>query len=226
MHRLLSILLLFTACFYAGCSSPPRAGVNLDLASQPTFYVDDWVRRGNPQILVHPVGTPATKPTALFVPLRVTQPMNEPSIVGNNISRMVWQNWLQNQVFPVIEFDGGATPFRPDIALRLARQKGAQVVIGGYVTYFVDGGTVGDTRVSLQLDIYDVATGQLVWSMVHAGLLERQFTNDYLLFAVKARMPSDPAWAVTNTIAADMGTQVKNWLTPPEAALPDHPAAF
>lgn len=226
MRRLFILLTALVTLLTVSCASPPRVSVDMDLASQPTFYLDDWVRRGHPQVMVRPEGRPEVPPNALFIPLRVTQQMQQPSIVGLNVSRMVWQTWLQQRVFPVIEFADQTTPYRQDLALRLARMKGAQVVIGGYITYFVEGGTAGDTRVSLQMEIYDVPTGQLLWSMAHTGLLERQFTNDYLLFATKARMPSDPTWAVIQTISADMGKEVHDWLYPPAPKAPSRPDAF
>ncbi|AAS95338.1 lipoprotein [Nitratidesulfovibrio vulgaris] len=226
MPRFAAILVAMSTLFILSCASPPRVSVDMDLASQPTFYLDDWVRRGYPQVMVRPEGRPEIPPNALFMPLRVTQQMQHPTLVGTNVSRMVWQTWLQQRVFPVIEFADQATPYRQDIALRLARMKGAQVVVGGYVTYFVEGGTAGDTRVSLQIEILDVASGQLLWSMAHTALLERQFTNDYLLFATKARMPSDPTWAVVQTVSADMGKEVHDWLYPPAPKAPSKPDAF
>lgn len=55
------------------------------------------------------------------------------------------------------------------MALPLARGMGAELLIGGYITYYFDGGTTGDSRISLQLEVYDVKTGMMLWSMAHAA---------------------------------------------------------
>lgn len=227
MYRLPVLLLLLLALplLYA-CASPPKIAADGDIPSGPTFLVDDWVRRGHPQVNVRAQNTPRQAPTALFVPLRLTQPTEKARTVGNSISRQVWQAWLQQQVFPVIEFADNAPPYRADLAMQMARAKGAQVVIGGYITQLLDGGTAGDSRLSLQLEIYNVETGDLIWSMAHAGIMERQFTNDFILFAIKARMPSDPLAAITMTLARDMGDEVRGWLYPPPPKTRSNAPAF
>ncbi len=209
---LLWLLLLPLA---ASCSGPPQAGVYIDLASQPIFYLDDWVRRGNPQVSVRPTTPPNRPLTALFVPFRVTQQMEKPSIVGLEVSRQIWQTWLSEKVFPVIEFAENAPPYRRDLAMQMASLRGAQLLIGGYISHYVNGGTSGDSKLSVSLEIWDVNTGQMIWAMGHAGVMEHQFTNDFLLFSAKARKPSDPMWAITQTVSWDMAQEVKLWINPP-----------
>lgn len=206
----------------AGCGTPVGRtlsdNVDLDLASEPVIQVDNWVRRSPVQVYVHPDISPATPPKALFLPLRVTQQMEEASAVGANISRLIWQTWLQNKVLGTIEFANTNTPYRPDLALALGAQKRADLVVGGYITHFLDGGTVGDTVVSLSIEAYDVRTGNLMWSMAQGGTMPRSRVSDYLIFATKSRMPTDPAAAVIAALAADMGLKIRNWATdqPPE----------
>ncbi|EGY24351.1 hypothetical protein DA2_3429 [Desulfovibrio sp. A2] len=213
----LALLLLLAALLplAASCSGPPKAGVNIDLASQPPFYMDDWVRRGNPQVSVRPTTPPNRPLTALFVPFRVTQQMDKPSYVGLEVSRQIWQTWLSEKVFPVIEFAETATPYRRDVAMQLAAQRGAQLLIGGYVSHYVNGGTSGDSKLSVSMEIWDMNTGQMIWAMGHAGVMEHQFANDFLLFSAKSRMPSDPMWAIIQTVSWDMAQEVKLWINPP-----------
>ncbi len=211
----LLLLCLLLLPLTASCSGPPQTGVYIDLASQPIFYMDDWVRRGNPQVSVRPTTPPNRRLTALFVPFRVTQQMEKPSILGLEVSRQIWQTWLSEKVFPVIEFAENATPYRRDLAMQMAAQRGAQLLIGGYISHYVNGGTSGDSKLSVSLEIWDVNTGQMIWAMGHAGVMEHQFTNDFMLFSAKARMPSDPMWAITQTVSWDMAQEVKLWINPP-----------
>lgn len=209
------LVLLLLLPLVMSCSGPPKAGVYIDLASQPIFYMDDWVRRGNPQVSVRPATPPNRRLTALFVPFRVTQQMEKPGVVGLEVSRQIWQTWLSEKVFPVIEFAENATPYRRDLAMQMAALRGAQLLVGGYVTHYVNGGTSGDSKLSVSLEIWDVNTGQMIWAMGHAGVMEHQFANDFILFSAKARKPSDPMWAVTQTVSWDMAQEIKLWIDPP-----------
>ncbi|MEG1610416.1 MAG: hypothetical protein RR317_04460, partial [Bilophila sp.] len=152
-------LLLFFVFTLTGCGEAMHTlsdSVDFDLASQPTVRFDNWVRVSPVQVYVHPDIAPATPPKALFVPFRVTQQMENATSLGHNISRMVWQGWLQHKVLGTIEMAQTNQPYRPDIALALGRQRGADLVIGGYITHFIDGGTVGDSVVSIASEAYDV----------------------------------------------------------------------
>ena len=230
---LLLVLLLSLALLNACASSngPQNAGLtaNVDLASEPTVYVDNLVRQSEVQLYVHPDAPPLEPPKALFVPLRLTQQMENALTIGYNLSRLYWQSWLQEKVFPVLEFASTNAPYRPDLALALGRQRGADLVVGGYITHFMDGGTTGDSAVSVAIEIYEVKTGNLLWSMAQGGLMQKVAANDYLLFAVKARMPADPASAVLMTLGRDMGRTVRNWIEPDPPKAPWYkrePGAF
>jgi hypothetical protein len=73
--------------------------------------------------------------TVLFMPFRVTQSISDPEIIGYSQARTVWQTWLSKRLFSIMEFDGDHGPYRRDIAINLALQKGADIAIGGFVTY-------------------------------------------------------------------------------------------
>lgn len=210
--------LLLAVLALAGCGTQTGQtlsnDVNFDLASQPVIQVDNWVRASPVQVYVHPDVGPQSPPKALFLPFRVTQQMEQASVVGNNISRLVWQTWLQHKVLDTIEYAYSAPPYRPDVALAMGAQRGADLVVGGYITHFIDGGTVGDTSVSIAIEAYDVRTGNLLWSMAQGGGMPRSTVSDYLIFATKSRMPSDPSAAVIATLARDMGLQIRNWTNP------------
>lgn len=199
----------------AGCSTPTGRSVagevDFSLSGQNIIYWDEWVRKGQPQIFVSPDRAAEHPPTAVFMPLRLTQKMEHANSIGYNLSRIVWQTWLQENTLPTIEFADGAPPYRPDLALAYGRQRNADLVIGGTINYFKDGGTVGDSAVSLSLEIYDVKSGVLLWSFGQACLMQSAKIRDYLLFATKSRMPGDPAAACLTAAASDLARMVQAW---------------
>ena len=198
-----------------GCSTSVGRSISSNIEFSPggerTIYWDDWVRKGEPQIFVSPDRAAEKPPTAVFMPLRMTQKMEHANSISYNMSRIVWQTWLQQNTLPTIEFADGAPPYRPDLALAYGRQRKADLVIGGTINYFNDGGTVGDSAVSLSLEIYDVKTGNMIWSFGQACLMQVTKVNDYLLFATKSRMPTDPATACLTAAAADLARMVQAW---------------
>ena len=210
----LAVLLLMPALL-SGCSTQTGRTVtsNVDFAlnRQTVFYWDEWVRKGEPQIFISPDRAPENPPTAVFMPLRMTQQMEHANSIGYNLSRIVWQTWLQNNTLPTIEFAEGAPPYRRDLALAYGRQRKADLAIGGTINYYKDGGTVSDSAVSIALEIYDVKSGNLLWSFGQAAVMQSAKVNDYLLFATKTRVPTDPAMACLAAISTDLSRMVQAW---------------
>lgn len=208
---------LLPPAFVSGCATV-NENVSFDLASQPVIYKDQWARREPPFVYVHPAEKIDTELTALFMPFRVTQPISDPEMIGYSQSRTVWQTWLSKRLFAIMEYDGDHGPYRRDIAINLARRKGADLAIGGFVTYYYAGGPEADSQVALQVEIYDAASGQLIWSMAQSALMPARKVNDYIIFATETRGPSDPMHALAKTIAEDMGDIVAKWLPTAENA--------
>ncbi|MDR2825396.1 MAG: DUF3280 domain-containing protein, partial [Deltaproteobacteria bacterium] len=105
--------------------------------------------------------------------------------------------------------DGG--PFRTDSALRVARSKGADLVVSGYVTNLMSGGGIATSTLALQLEAYDVSSGAMVWSMAQAGAIAKPQSHDYVIFATQSKVSSDPIYALTTTLAKDMGKIMLDW---------------
>jgi hypothetical protein len=180
-----------------------------------SIYRDQWVQRNPPEVHVQPASQEGAAPSVLFLPFRVTQPMDHPNVVGYSVARIIWQTWLSMRLFPAMEFSGDDTPYRRDRAVMLGRQRGADMVVGGFVTYIYAGGTAGDSQVAVQLEAHDTHSGQLVWSLAQSGMLPAARTTDYFLFAAKTRLPSDPVHAIVQAMAGDMGKAIQNWTAGP-----------
>jgi len=216
-------LLLFSLLLFSCSTSNPRVNVTGDASFPLQVQLDNWVRRQSPQIYVRPNISPTNPPTALMVPLRITQDIRDPVSLSRNISRTFWQTWLNQRTFSVLEYAYDAQPYDPRRALALGKQKGADLVVGGYITHYLDGGHTGTSSVSISIEIWESATGNLLWSLAQAGLLEYQTAHDFYLFQVRTRQPMDPPSAILQLLAAEMGKIIHDWAhnAPPERKLLD-----
>lgn len=215
--RICSVLICLAAFLLGACSTGRGLDehINFDPSDKTIIYRDSWVQRNKPEVHVRPVSTAPSDIKVLFTPFRVTQPMDNPTVLGYTAARTMWQTWLTMRIFPNMEFTGDDTPYRRDRAVALARSRGADMVIGGFVTYVYAGGTAGDSQIAVQVEAHDARTGQLVWSMAQSGFIPASRKNDYFLFATKTRMPSDPLHAIVQAIASDMGVQLQDWVSGP-----------
>ena len=226
------LALLLCSLLLASCStSNPRANVTGDLATPFQVQVNNWVRRQPPQIYVRPNISPTKPPAALMVPLRVTQEIRDPVSVSRNLSRTLWQAWLNQQTFAVLEYAYDAQTYDPKRALALGKQKGADLVVGGYISHYLDGGHNGSSSVSISVEVWECATGNLLWSMAHAGLMEAKSAHDFYLFQVRMRQPMDPPGVILQLLAAETGKILHDWAhnTPKKPGLLDgafSPKAF
>ncbi|MDR0828224.1 MAG: hypothetical protein LBN33_10225 [Desulfovibrio sp.] len=207
---------LFVLALLLGACSTTRGideQIRFDPADKTIIYRDQWVQRTPPEVHVRPVSAAPDGLRALFLPFRVSQQISNPNAVGYGVARTVWQTWLSMQIFPSLEFSGDDTPYRRDRAVELGRQRGADMVVGGFVTYLYAGGTAGASQLALQVEAHDVRSGQMIWSMSQSGIIPASQTNDYFLFATKTRLPSDPLHAIAQVIAGDMGKEIQDWVS-------------
>lgn len=188
-----------------------------DFSTPFQINVDNFVRRQEPAIYVQPLDRADHRPTALFVPLRMTQPIANPVSFSNSISRQFWQVWLSLNAFTSLEFAPELTPYDPQMAMHEARRRGAELVVGGYIHRYFDGGATGESSLSLALEIWDVRSGVQLWSMSQGGLMEARKVHDFYLFSIKERNPGDPAGFIVRSLAWDMGRKVLAWVDPKTA---------
>jgi len=215
---------LFFLLLLSSCSATnPQVNLAGDAATPLQIQINNWVRRQPPQIFVRPNISPTSPPTALMVPLRVTQEIQNPVSVSRNLSRTVWQAFLGQQAFSVLEYAYDAQPYEPKRARALGKQKGADLVVGGYITHYLDGGHTGSSDVSISMEIWETATGNLLWSLGQAGILEYQQAHDFYLFQVRTRQSSDPPAAILQILATELGKTIHDWAynVPPERGLLD-----
>lgn len=217
MARFCLLALLMTAS--SGCAVSPDdsySSISLtgDLAAPIQVLTDNFVRRQKPAVYVRPQGPLDHKPTALFVPLRMVQQINNAVTFSDMLSRQIWQVWLSLGIFQTLEFDPHAGPFDRARALAIARQKHAEVLVGGYINHYMDGGSGGSSSITLAIEVYDVKTGNLIWSITQSGMMEKEKKHDFYLFTINERNPADPSGLIARSLAWDMGKIVQKWVNP------------
>lgn len=212
--RYLSLICLGLVVFFASACGASRDSLSFDLASQPTYYQDAKVQHGNPQVIVSPTTQPNRQLTALMVPFRLTQQSTEAKQIGRDVSRLFWQVFLSEQIFPIIEYDENAQPYRADYSQRQGVRKKAELVIGGHITQYYSGGAQGVSSLSVTVEIWDLATGNLIWSVSQAASLDPTGYNDYIVMGTRKRVPADPMWMISTTAARDIARVVGAWSNP------------
>ncbi len=218
MKKLLSFLALALLPFTFSCvavGNNPTYSTHGEMATPLHLISDAPVTVSPIRVYVQPDANPTEELKGLFVPLRVTQDIAQPQHISHNLSRQIWQVWLAQKAFAILEYDDSTIPFKVSDALAYARAKGANVLVGGYVTHFLDGGTVGNSAVSIQIEMYEVATGTLIWSMGQGGAMEKKQATDLFVIGVQQRMPADAAGLMVRSVGYDMGLKIKHWVQPP-----------
>ncbi|MBO4300696.1 MAG: hypothetical protein J5861_03740 [Desulfovibrio sp.] len=217
LQRLTFVLLalsLCVACTRAPDDSRRIYNVRGSLRTPYQIEINNYAHREPPAIYVAPLKELGHRPRALFVPFRVVQQTADPVSFGEMLSRQFWQIWLSLNAFHSLQYASGYGPWEPSRALALARAKGAELVVGGYINEYVDGGNNGTSSVSLAVEVYDVRTGTQLWSMSQAGLMEARQKHDFYLFAIHERNPGDPPGFIVRSIAWDMGREILAWVDP------------
>lgn len=206
-------------CASLGCARSPDdsySSVSLtgDFSAPFQVLTDNFVRRQPPALYVQPTSPIGYRPTALMVPLRMMQQMNNAVTFSDLLSRQIWQVWLSQGAFSTLEYAPQAGPFERNRALALARQKGAQVLIGGFINHYMDGGSGGESSISLSVEAYDVKTGAMIWSIAQGGLMDKEKKHDFYLFTITERNPADPSSLIVRSLAWDIGNVLRKWVNP------------
>ncbi len=215
MKRVKLALALFLCLGLSACvGGNPTTSLHGEMATPYHVTSDAQVDVSPIRVYVQPNTSPKDALRGLFVPLRVTQDVAGPKNISHNISRQIWQVWLAQRAFQALEYNDSAVPFQVSDALALAKSRGANVLVGGYITHFMDGGGVGTSSISMQIEMYEVETGVLLWSMGQGGSISKEQATDLFLVGFQERMPADPMGLTARSVGYDMGMKIKNWVEP------------
>lgn len=202
----IALILALTAALSA-CAYEPK------LAEQSVLYVDVYVKRNNPSVFVQPLNAPSRPFKAVVLPFAVQQDVANARHISKQLTEVLANTWMQDQVFPTIYYEGGLEGLSSEQAILVGRDRGADCVVVGRYSYILAGGTRSDSSVSFSFEIFDVNTGQRIWSMAQSGRMDPDRSSDFVLFRRESRMPQDPLWAIMTALAHDTGGPIKKWNT-------------
>jgi len=200
-------IFLALAALLSGCAYEPK------LAEQSVLYVDVHVKRNNPSVFVQPLNAPSRPFKAVVLPFAVQQDVYNARHISKQLTEVFANTWMQDQVFPTIFYEPALEGLSPEQAILVGRDRGADCVVVGKYSYILAGGTRSDSAVSFSFEIFDVNSGQRIWSMAQSGRMDPDRSADYILFRRESRLPQDPLWTIMTALAHDTGGPIKKWNT-------------
>lgn len=214
---------LFLFLVLAGCS---HMGSSVSQKLEPEMshlvvHQRPELKKSQDRTVVKPLHKSPSDLQVMFFPFYVSDQAGGNFDSGRIVGRIFWRTWLQEKVFPAMEFEDlskwpGSKGLR-----RIAREKGADLYVQGQLSHYMEGGTQGRSSVSMLVNIYTVSQNELIWSMEHSGRLERQAGKDFILFKTKSWMPEHPMYLLVNNLAQDLAREVKQWSQTQQVSSPD-----
>lgn len=198
--------LLLCPLFFAAC-----AEVQPRITQSSQVVLDQGVTASPLHIYVKPRTAPMRGLTAVYIPFRVTQNLEQPRLIGEQVMAAFWQTWMEKELFATQSMLSDAYYHSRQEVCRLGREKGADLVITGEISHFLDGGSNSDSAASLRIDIYDPNSEELLWSLAQAGRMERVLTEDYIWFRRTYRLPNSAMTAIVRRIAENMAFPIREW---------------
>ncbi|GFK94648.1 hypothetical protein NNJEOMEG_02495 [Fundidesulfovibrio magnetotacticus] len=203
MKRIAMVLAL--AVTLSACAYEPK------MAEQSVLYVDVHVKRNNPSIFVQPMNAPTRPFKAVVLPFTVQQDVVNARHLSKQLTEVFTNTWLEDKVFPALFYEPSQEMLSNEQAILVARDRGADCVVTGRIAYIYAGGTRAESAVSISFEIFDVNSGQRIWSMAQSGRMDPGRSADYIFFKRESRLPQDPLWSIMTAIAHDTGGPIKKW---------------
>ena len=216
MKHILRVLALtvLAALLLSAC-----ANVEPSITQQSKVYVDAKVEKSKLAVNVRPKAQLNDSPKVLMYPFWIAQKMENHMLVGREVGRIFHQTWTGEEGFQTLAYDPELVYRGPEQAINVARRAGADLVVVGIIPYFIVGGSVDSTALTLQIRIYETKTGNLLVSMDQSARVNAKRTQDWILFSLETRLSDSPISEALASIAHDMAVPLKSWLPPSDEEL-------
>ncbi|MFP4393150.1 MAG: hypothetical protein ACOC3Y_02095 [Desulfohalobiaceae bacterium] len=206
---LVTIILALSGCTYMSSNTGQRPEPKLN---HLVIHQRPALEKAQEQVAIHPLQTPRSELKVLFFPFYISEQAGGNFDSSRKLSRIFWRTWLEEEVFPAMEFeDMQKWPGQKRLG-QMASNKGADLYVQGQITHYMKGGTQGRTSISILVNIYTVANDELIWSLAHSGRIQRQTTKDFILFKTKSWMPEHPEYVIVNNLAQELAQPIKAWV--------------
>lgn len=214
MKRCLPLLCLCLLALLAAC-----AHVEPSVTQQTKVYRDAPVEKSKLAVSVRPKTRLNDMPKALMYPFWMGQKMDNHLLVGRELTRIFHQTWTGLDLFETLAFDPQLVYRGPEQAIAVAKRAGADLVVVGVIPYFIAGGTIDSTAITIQVRIYETATGNLLVSMEQSARVNAKRTADWVVFSMETRISDSALTEAVAGIARDMAVPLKSWLPPTDEEL-------
>lgn len=216
-RRMPMLTLLLTAVLaIGGCAGAITDKVDPKITDQSIVYLDQSVALSRLQTYISPADPYIRPLTAVVLPFRVEQHLAHPRLIGRQMAAVLHQTWAQRRLFPTLVIASDQLYRSQDQALRYARSRGADLVITGRITHFMDGGLRASSSISTQVEIFDVRNGAKIWSMAQAGRIQFKGEQDNIFFRADVRMPENPTTVLMQAIGNSMADPLEEWTGGPQ----------
>jgi hypothetical protein len=164
------------------------------------------------RIFVHPGGLNLKSKRAGLMMFRTDVAITE---IGPSITEIFYRELLAKRAFAeVVQLPEPYT--RMDEALRLAKHYRVDVLVLGEVPYYLDGGTVGNSALQVDLKVVEAGSGRLLWSFRDSIKATRRPLIG--LMVVETRPYPTPAMGNLTAQLAERMAETLERGTPPPAA--------
>ncbi|WP_027179233.1 OmpA family protein [Maridesulfovibrio bastinii] len=199
-------IIILLALFLVSCTH-----FEPQLATQSIYYEDSAVELSRLMVYTRPQ-KPHYKPlSALFYPYHVTQGIPNGRFWGQQIGKLVWENWTGLQLFPSMVYDDNLAYRGLEDALFTARNRGYDLLIVGFVPYLYLGHTVDSSALTIQVKIYETQHGQMLCSFEQSGRIDKRMDDDFIVFKRTHRMPDSALYSITQAISGNMAVPLTSW---------------
>ena len=195
-----------------GCASQAPFDQVLEPKIGPqVVFADQDVHSSPASFQVVPQAMPQSPPAALMFSMGLEQDMQRADAVGGNLGLVLNQTWQEEGVFPRLVYDRDQPWPGTEQALQTGREGDFDLIVRPRTTYLFTSGSQGSTNLAVHIEIMSVREGKVIWSMSHAGTMEKPPDQDFIVLTRKTRMPASPAYMVMSALARDLAKPVKAW---------------
>jgi hypothetical protein len=112
--------------------------------------------------------------------------------VGETASGMIYRQLIADEVFRKVTalFHRGTLSFERQMAV--AKEQSVDLMICGNVLCYMDGSLTQSGRVDIEVNVFEVATGALIWGATFQEIGAPTVEKDFFLFQTKGK-PATPA---------------------------------
>jgi tetratricopeptide (TPR) repeat protein len=139
--------------------------------------------------------------------------------VGYTAAGMLYQALLEHNTFSAISSEIDSQSSDPATQLDIAKQKGYDLMITGRVLQYMDGTLYQESRVDLEMKVYDVKTAEYIWYATATEVDKPIPYKDYYIFKKKGQEPVRPSILIKRNIAKFIN--LFTWETQHHEALTD-----